>query len=68
MANLEEKINYIKLIRDRYRKSNKSKKGLILDDVCKLLCCDRKHAIKLAKHSRKVTRSRQNRKRQTNNK
>jgi len=47
MASIEEKINYIKLIRDRYRKSSKSKKGLILDYLCKLLCCDRKHAIKL---------------------
>jgi len=47
MASLEEKSNYIKVIRDRYRKSRKSKKGEILDEVCKLLCCDRKHAIKL---------------------
>jgi hypothetical protein len=47
MASLEEKRNYINLVRDRYRKGNKSKKGLILDDVCKLLCCNRKHAIKL---------------------
>ena len=47
MASIEEKSNYIKLIRDRYRKSSKTQKGLILDNVCSLLCCDRKHAIKL---------------------
>lgn len=47
MANLEEKRSYIRLIRDRYRKSSKEKKGVILDEVCGLLGCNRKHAIKL---------------------
>jgi hypothetical protein len=48
MASLEEKRNYIKLVRDRYRKGRKSKKGVdIWMRSVSYLCCDRKHAIKL---------------------
>jgi len=47
MATEEEKQIYIKMLRDRYRRSRKSKKGLILDEAVSVLKISRKHAIRL---------------------
>jgi hypothetical protein len=47
MATEEEKQIYIKMLRDRYRRSRKSKKGLILDETVSVLKISRKHAIRL---------------------
>ncbi len=47
MASEQEKQIYIKMLRDRYRRSKKCKKGLILDEAVLVLKISRKHAIRL---------------------
>lgn len=42
-----EKHYFISILRNRYRKSEKKKKGEILDEVCESLSLSRKHAMRL---------------------
>lgn len=41
------KLEYLKNIRERYHKSNRLKKSLILNEMCEVCAVSRKHAIKL---------------------
>lgn len=49
----QSKREYIEVVRKRYAKSDKPSKGRILDEVCAMLECHRKAAIRLINHQPK---------------
>lgn len=57
MSNLA-KLEYLKSVRERYHKSNKIRKSLILDEFCANLGLSRKHAIKLLRLDAKLRENR----------
>lgn len=45
--NLKFKVEYLNKVRNRYYRSNKKQKSIILDEICQNTDLERKHVIKM---------------------